>query len=141
MSEADAKGARVTEVTLARSTELKVTPEFDSIFKQRVQAKLNDCATGQRPLRLEAAIDRLDKANPALTTLVAGANVLRGTAKLVDPATGQTVGDYRIGQTVVGGRFAIIKMGQAEEQMSDGFGDELCVKAFGAKPDADGKAR
>ncbi len=133
MAEADAKGSRVTEITLARSAEVKVTPEFEEIFKKHVQAKLDSCATGSRPLRLEASVDRLDKANPALTTLVAGANVLRGTAQLVDPATGRVVGSYKIGQTVVGGRFAIIKMGEAEEQMSDAFGDELCEKAFGAK--------
>lgn len=120
---------RVDEVTLTRG-ELKVTPEFDGIFKSRVKAKLDACAKGTRPLRLEAKIDRLDKANPVLTTVVAGANVLRGEAQLIDIATGKPVGDYKVGQTVVGGRFAIITMGQAEEQMSDAFGDELCKQAF-----------
>jgi hypothetical protein len=124
-----AASGHVTEITLTHGA-LKVTPEFDAIFKAHVKAKLDACAQGARPLRLEARIDRLDKANPVLTTVVAGANVLRGEARLVDLATGQAVGDYRIGQTVVGGRVAIITMGQAEEQLSDAFGEELCKQAF-----------
>lgn len=124
-----ATSGRVTEVNLTRGA-LKVTPEFDGIFKSRVKAKLDACAKGTRPLRLEAKIDRLDKANPVVTTVVAGANVMRGEAQLIDIATGKPVGDYKVGQTVVGGRFAIITMGEAEEQMSDAFGDELCKQAF-----------
>lgn len=124
-----ATSGRVTEVSLTRG-ELKVTPEFDGIFKSRVKAKLDACAKGTRPLRLEAKIDRLDKANPVITTVVAGANVLRGEAQLIDIATGKPVGDYKVGQTVVGGRFAIVTMGEAEEQMSDAFGEELCKLAF-----------
>jgi len=121
---------RVQEIVLKRDADLKVTPEFDTLFKQRVQAKLDACTTGDRPLRLEAELTRLDKANPVITTLVAGANVMRGEARLVDMATGKSVGDYAIGQTVVGGRVSIIKMGEAEEQMSDAFGAELCRQAF-----------
>jgi hypothetical protein len=126
------RGGRVDEVTLNYAPELKVTPQFESIFKARVKAKLVACATGARPLRLDASLSRLDKANPILTTLVAGANVMRGTANLVDLESGKPLANYNIGQTVVGGRVAIIKMGQAEEQMSDAFGDELCKLAFAA---------
>lgn len=124
-----ATNGRIEEIALAKG-DLKVTPEFDGIFKSRVKAKLDACARGARPLRLEAKIDRLDKANPVITTVVAGANVLRGEARLVDIATGQTVADYKVGKTVVGGRFAIVVMGEAEEQLSDAFGEELCKQAF-----------
>jgi hypothetical protein len=125
------KTGRIEEIVLTRA-ELKVTPGFDEVFKSRVKAKLDACATGTRPLRLEANIDRLDKANPLMTTLVAGANVLRGQARLVDIATGQVVADYKVGKTIVGGRFAIVVMGEAEEQLSDAFGEELCKHAFAA---------
>ena len=135
LSEAAAQEGRVTEIVLDKG-EISVTPEFDAIFRQRVQAKLDGCARGQRPLRLEARIERLSKANPLLTAVVAGANVLRGTARLVDAASGEQVGEYRIGQTVVGGRIAVIRMAQAEEQMSDGFGQELCRQAFAAQGSA-----
>ena len=101
-------------------------------FRQHVQARLDGCAKGQHPLRLEARIDRLSKANPLLSAAVAGANVLRGTARLVDVATGEAGGEYRIGQTVVGGRIAVIRMAQAEDQLSDRFGQELCQQAFAA---------
>jgi hypothetical protein len=125
-----AANGRISEVRLDRSAELKVTPAFDGIFKSRVETKLAACATGSRALRLEARIDRLDKANPVMTTVIGGANVLRGQARIVDVATGQVVGDYAVGKTIVGGRFGIIAMGQAEEQLSDAFGDELCKQAF-----------
>lgn len=121
---------RVEQVVITRGETLKVTPQFDDIFKRRVKAKLDTCAKGARPLRLEASIDRLDKANPVITTVVAGANILRGEARLVDVATGKVVADYKVGKTIVGGRFAIIVMGQAEEQLSDAFGDEMCKQAF-----------
>ncbi|PLR18734.1 hypothetical protein SGCZBJ_24090 [Caulobacter zeae] len=123
--------ARISEVRLTRG-DLKVTDGFDALFKQRVQAKLDGCAKGQRPLRLEVKLDRFDKANPAMTALVGGANVLRSQARLVDVRTGRTVGDYAIGKTIVGSRLAVIKMGEAEEQLSDAFGEELCAQAFPA---------
>lgn len=127
-----AREGRIDQVTVTRGADLKVTPEFEGIFKTRVKAKLDACAKGARPLRLEAKVDRLDKANPVVTTVVAGANVLRGEARLVDVGTGRVVADYKVGSTIVGGRFAIIVMGQAEEQLSDAFGDEMCKQAFPA---------
>jgi len=128
----DAANLKVTDIRLSVGASVKVTPQFQDIFRQHVQAKLDACATGQRPVRLEAQVDRLDKSNAVLTAVVAGANVLRGSAKLVDVKTGQTVADYTVGQTVVGGRFAVVVMAEAEEQLSDGFGDELCKQLFPA---------
>jgi hypothetical protein len=125
-----AANSRVAEIRLTRSQDLKVTDQFDDIFKSRVQAKLDACAKGARPLRLEAELDRLDKANPVVTAVVAGSNVLRGSARLVDVETGRVVADYKVGKTIVGGRFAVVVMGEAEEQLSDAFGDELCKQAF-----------
>ena len=126
-----AANARIQEITLAKG-DIKVSPDFEQTFKGRVQAKLDQCATGARPLRLEATVSRLDKANVVMTTLIGGANVLRGEARLVDIATGQAVGTYNVGETVVGGRIAVLVMAQAEEQMSDGFGAQLCKQAFPA---------
>ena len=126
----DAAQLKVTEIKLAVGEGVKVSPKFEHTFRQHVQAKLDACATGQRAVRLEAQVDRLDKANPVLTAVVAGANVLRGSAKLVDVASGQTLADYTVGQTVVGGRVAVVVMAEAEEQLSDGFGDELCKQIF-----------
>ena len=126
----DAANLKVTDIKVTVGDGVKVTPQFPDIFRQHVQTKLDACATGQRPVRLEAQVDRLDKSNAVLTAVVAGANVLRGSAKLVDVATGQTVADYTVGQTVVGRSVAVVVMAKAEEQLSDGFGEELCKQAF-----------
>ena len=130
MSPEIAAGSRINEITLQTGDDVQLTADVPAIFADRVQAQLAACATGDRPLRLEARIDRLDKANPVQTAVIGGANVLRGSARLVDPATGQLVGEYEIGQTVIGGRVAVLEMAEAEEQMSDAFGEELCDQAF-----------
>jgi hypothetical protein len=124
--------ARVETVTLQRSPDLNVTPEFDALFTARVQAKVATCATGARTLRLEARLDKLTKANPFVTAVLFGQNKVRGSARLVDVATGQVVGEYTIGRTVTGSRLGAIAMAEAEEQMSDGFGAEICRQAFNA---------
>ena len=130
MDAAAAAGTRIGEVTLAVEDGVTVRPEFEAIFRQHVQAKLDACATGARPLRLEATISRFDRANPAQVMLIGGANVLRGGANLVDPATGQVVGRYEIGKTIVGSRLGIFQMAESEEQLSDAFGAELCEQAY-----------
>lgn len=127
---ATAQGARVAEIRLTTDPGVIVRPQFDGIFRQHVQARLDRCAAGARPLRLEAVIERLDRANPAQVLLIGGANVLRGSARLVDPADGRVVGEYEIGKTIVGGRWSIFQMAESEEQLSDAFGQELCDQAF-----------
>jgi hypothetical protein len=113
-----------------------VSPAFEAIFRQRVKTRLDACAKGERSLRLEAIVERLTRTNPVVTAVVAGANVLRGTARLLDAATGEAVGEYQIGRTVVGGRVGAIAMAQSEEQLSDAFGQELCTQAFSAQDPA-----
>jgi hypothetical protein len=127
---AAAAGYRVGEVRLAVEPEIETTGEFASIFSERVQAELSACADGARPLRLEAEITRLDRANPVQVALIGGANVLRGNARLVDPSSGRVVGEYEIGRTVIGARVAAFEMAESEEQLSTAFGRELCEQAF-----------
>jgi hypothetical protein len=127
---ADSGQLKVTDIKLKVGDGVKVSPQFDEIFRKHVQAKLDACATGQHPVRLEAEVTRLDKSNALMTAIVAGANVLRGSAKLVDVGTGQTVADYTVGQTIVGRSVAVVVMAKAEEELSDGYGDELCKQAF-----------
>ena len=125
------RDARVNSITLSKG-EIGTSAEFDSIFQQRVKAKLDKCATGSIPLRLEATLERLDKTDPVVTALLFGANVLRGGAKLVREDTGEVVGEYRIGRTIAGRGPAVIAMAEAEEQLSDAYGEELCQQAFKA---------
>ena len=126
----DAAQLKVSEIKLTVADGVKVSPKFEDIFRQHVQAKLDACAKGGRPVRLEAKVDRLDKSNAVMTAIVAGANVLRGSARLVDVSSGAVVADYQVGETVVGRSVAVVVMAKAEEQLSDGFGDELCKQAF-----------
>ncbi len=126
----DAAQLKVSEIKLTVADGVKVSPKFEDIFRQHVQAKLDGCAKGGRPVRLEAKVDRLDKSNAVMTAIVAGANVLRGSARLVDVSSGAVVADYQVGETVVGRSVAVVVMAKAEEQLSDGFGDELCKQAF-----------
>jgi hypothetical protein len=125
-----AAGARVSEIRLTTDDKVTVRPEFAGIFREHVQTKLDGCATGTRPLRLEASISRFDRANPAQVLLIGGANVLRGHARLVDPTNGRVVAEYDIGRTIVGGRLGVFQMAESEEQLSDAFGSELCDQAF-----------
>lgn len=122
--------SRIESVVLQRDPELNVSTEFDDLFRERVKAGLDRCAAGSRPLRLEARLDKLTKANPFVTAILFGQNKVRGTARLVDVATGQMVGEYRIARTVTGSRVGVIAMAEAEEQLSDGFAAEICRQAF-----------
>ena len=127
------RDARVERIVLT-AREIGARPEFEAIFQQRVKAKLDQCARGTVPLRLEAALDRLDKTDPLVTALLFGANVLRGAATLVREDTGEVVGRYQIGRTIVGRGPAVIQMAEAEEQLSDAYGEELCKAAFTPDP-------
>lgn len=122
--------SRIESVVLQLDPELNVSTEFDDLFRERVKAGLDRCAAGSRPLRLEARLDKLTKANPFVTAILFGQNKVRGTARLVDVATDQMVGEYRIGRTVTGSRVGVIAMAEAEEQLSDGFAAEVCRQAF-----------
>ena len=132
VAQTEAASYRVSEVRLAVEPEIETTAEFDSIFRDRVQQELDACAEGARPLRLEASINRLDRANPVQVAVIGGANVLRGHARLIDPANGRVVGEYEIGRTVFGARVAVFEMAESEEQLSTAFGRELCEQAFPA---------
>ena len=129
--------ARIESVAVAHEPQIKVSSEFDTAFAERVKSKLDGCAKGAKPLRLEASIRRLDKTNPAVTLVIGGGkNAVRGHARLIDPATGAAVAEYEIGQTVLGTRLATVQMVQPEKQMGEAFGDELCRQAFPTMPAA-----
>ncbi len=125
-----AASGRIDDVTFAREREIKVSDGFDAVFKARVKAELATCAKGTRPLRLEATLSRLDKTNPVVDLVLGGGrSAVRGHARLIDEASGKTVGEYEIGQTVFGTRLATVQMLQPEKEMADAFGEEVCLQA------------
>ena len=111
-----------------------VRPEFKAVFAARALAKLQTCAQGDKPLRLEATIADFHQSNGAKAYLLGDANRIRGVAKLIDVSDGSTVGDYDINRSVGGGGLLpAIAMSHAQEQMSDAFAEEVCKQAFIAR--------
>lgn len=125
-----AQSARVSAVTLQGAPAQGVSENFTETFQSGVQAKLNECATGSTPLTLQVTLTMFDKANPAMTWLIADANRISGTARLMD-ASGAVVGEYQISrQFAASGLIGIAMMANAETQMSEAFGAEVCKQAF-----------
>lgn len=124
--------ARVGSVSILNVPEQGVSAGFESLFEAKVLEKLNTCARGDQPLTLEVSLDTFDRANPAMTWLLADENSIAGIARFTDPS-GALVGEYLIKRTfTASGLIGIALTAQAEDQMSEAFGDELCKQAFQA---------
>lgn len=126
-----AADSRVEAVTLLSIPE-GVSGEFRGLFEKRVADKLAACATGARPLRLEASVSKMRKNEPLATWLVGDRNRIIGEAALLDAATGEVLGRYHVRRGLgAGGSWGVLLLAEAEEQMTSAFGDELCRQAFG----------
>ena len=124
-----AANARVADVTVAVPADS--SPELAAALQTRISGKLGACAMGSRPLNLQVTITEFHSGNAAATFLVGSSNNIRGSARLVDPATGAVVGDYEINRSVGGGGLiAMAAMANSQNQMGDAFGEEICNQAF-----------
>lgn len=122
------------ETIVVTSAPDNVSPAFKTTFVANAGERLRTCATGPKPLRLEVTITNFKKQNAALTYLAGDSNRIKGSAKLVDPASGEVVGDYEITRsTGGGGLIAAAAMSNSEADMSKAFADELCKRAFIAR--------
>jgi len=66
---------------------------------------------------------------------MADSNSISGTVKLIDQESGATVGTYAINRSfAASGLVGIAMTADAEGQMSDAFGGEVCKSVFNAKP-------
>ena len=108
-----------------------VTAEFPTIFTTKVKGRLDRCARGSRPLRLDASVTDYIRTNAVTSTLLVGRTRIRGLAVLTDLQTGRVVGRYKIDRTFVG-RYGVFAMGPAQDQLSAAFGGEVCRQAFRA---------
>jgi hypothetical protein len=100
-------------------------------MKAKLEEKLAQCAVGSRPLRLEATINRLKEANPAMTWLLADSNSISGSVKLVDPTTNEVLGAYAVTRSfAAAGLIGVAMTSDAEGQMSEAFGGEVCKAIF-----------
>lgn len=133
--------SRVEAIRMTGAPTQGVSADFATVFEAGVREKLDECAKGSTPLTLDVTLTDFDRANPAMTWLVADSNTINGTARLLD-ASGQVVGEYVIARRMSGaGLIGIAMMAQAEDQMSAAFGAEVCKQAFGYNPYARDRAR
>jgi hypothetical protein len=124
-----AGGARVASVEL-RNTPDGASSGFDSRFEAAVQTQLNKCATGAEALTLEVSLDGYYAPNPAMAAFAPMKSLVSGVARLRD-AGGTIVGEYRIERSLmIGGIAGAIAAANAESNMSNAFGEELCKQAF-----------
>ena len=111
-----------------------VSEGFPVIFQREARERLDKCARGDRPLRMEVRITELEGSNVAKAYLVGDSNVIRAQVLLIEPATGATVGDYEVSRSIGGGGlFAALAMAEAEEQMSAELATDICERAFGQR--------
>jgi len=131
LAPARAATASVGELVLI-SAPSTVSAGFPAIFQREVRERLDKCARGARPLRMEVRITELEGSNVAKAYLVGDSNVIRAQVVLIEPGTGETVGDYEVSRSVGGGGlFAALAMAEAEEQMTGALATDICERAFG----------
>ncbi len=123
--------ASIGEIVLTSAPDT-VSEDFPAIFQREVRERLDKCARGSRPLRMEVRVAELEGSNVAKAYLVGDSNVIRAQVVLIEPETGETVGDYEVSRSVGGGGlFAALAMAEAEEQMSGALATDICERAFG----------
>lgn len=137
---ADMAGRSHVADIVVRSLPDHVSPDFRSILVAALRKHLAACAHGTQPLQLDVTVARVSSENPAKTILVGDSDVIKGSAQLIDPATGAVVGDYDIAHSIGGGGVLLgasgivagaAVMAYPEEQMADSFAGEICNRAFG----------
>lgn len=128
---ARAVNASIGEVVLTGAPNT-VSPEFASLFQREVAGRMNQCAGGAQPLRMEVRVIELQTANAVLTIVAGDSNVIRAQVALVEPSTGQKVADYDVSRSVGGGGLAsAIGLAEGEKMMSRELATDICERAFG----------
>ncbi|GAA0646875.1 hypothetical protein [Brevundimonas lenta] len=123
--------ARITVVSLSSAPD-NVSAEFKETFEGAVRGQLGKCATGSQALTLEVTLDGFTAPNLIAAYMVPMASKVSGVARLRD-AGGAVVGEYRIERSLtMGGTFGVAAAANAEVNMSNAFGEELCKQAFKA---------
>jgi hypothetical protein len=108
------------------------SPDFRDKLNTALLTETKKCATGAHPLKLSVSIGRLTGQNVALTLLVGDSEDIKGSAQLIEPASGTVVGDYDINKSVGGGGvIAAVGMAGGEAKLADAFASEICKQAFG----------
>jgi len=108
-----------------------VSPEFKDMLISSLKEQLQNCAKGTQPLRLVVSVAQFSGQNAAMTLLAGSSDKIKGSAQLIDPADGTTVGDFDIAYSMGGGGvFGALALSGAEKKMATGFANEVCDRAY-----------
>ena len=99
-----------------------------------IRDKIEECATGNVPTRFEVRVTEMKGQNAAKTMLLGDSNRARGSVKLIDMASGATIGDYDLNHSKgSGGIIGMIALADAERNMGNAFGDQICDKVIAGR--------
>ena len=105
-----------------------------STMTSTLREKIGECAVGSTPTRFEVTITEMKGQNAAKTLFLGDSSGARGKVKLVDIATGATIGDYDLVHSKgSGGVLGMIALADAEQDVSNAFGDQICREILAAE--------
>jgi len=98
-------------------------------MRRNLRQELDRCAVGDTPLNLEVMITEYKGQNAARTILIGDGTTLKGIARLVDPETGNIVGDYDFSESSGGGGL-LAAVGMSGAALTREVAQSLCKHAF-----------
>lgn len=128
-----AESGFVQEVNVSASGESGVTADFAAEMAEEMEARLAECATGERPLRVDVMLQRTKAANPLLAAVMTDTNKVMGDVTVYSLETGQMVGQYEVDWENRGGlglTGAVMHSAMGVEQVTEGFSEAVCRRAF-----------
>lgn len=133
LDEALVQNGYVEEVYVSAEEGAGVSAAFAEDLSRQIERQLADCATGDRPLRMDVMLGRVKRANPLVSAVVTDTNSLDGHIQIYDLETGAPAGEYDLsweGRGGLGAGGALLMAATGQMQMTDGFADEICRIVF-----------
>ncbi|MBA4802743.1 MAG: hypothetical protein H2040_12865 [Euryhalocaulis sp.] len=127
----------VEELHVSAAPDAGISADFATKMQKTLREALDECATGDRPLRLDVDLQTVKYPNPIQSAVMTDTAAVTGAVTLYDLETSETAGQYMIEREVRGGLGAggaVMMSVMADRQIRGGFAEEICVRAFGAEP-------
>ncbi len=134
VSVADAKTYSVARIEVGPKSGV-VAPETLARVEAALKEATDYCATGERPVILEARIDHYREAGTASTILIGDQSNLAGRVALRDPGTRRVLASAYVESYIGGGGLigvAITELG--EEGLPDSFANDVCENIWDVRP-------
>jgi len=128
-----AEGGFVQEVYVSAPEDSGITAHYAAEMAEELEERLADCATGDRPLRMDVMLTDTKAANPLVAAVMTDTNAVMGDVTIYSLESGQPVGQYEVewenrGGLGLSGAFMHSAMGIG--QVSEGFAKSVCRRAF-----------